>query len=58
MISIFIAFNILCLFEVYKTKLEGTIYLENAPGLVKITREKETGIAHIHGDNLFATMYG
>jgi hypothetical protein len=35
----------------------GTIHLANAPGMATITREIDTGIAHIHADDIFSAAY-
>jgi len=41
----------------YRTQMEGVVELPNAPGFAKITREVETEIAHIYGDNINAAYF-
>jgi acyl-homoserine lactone acylase PvdQ len=48
---------VLAAWSLYKERTEGTIYLRNAPGAVSITRETDSGIAHIHGENLLSVLY-
>jgi acyl-homoserine lactone acylase PvdQ len=43
---------------VYRTVDYGTLAMPNAPGTLTITREDDTGIAHIRGDSLLSTVYG
>ena len=45
------------LFWAYDVKSDGTLYLDNAPGNAAITRELDTGIAHIRGDTWNAAVY-
>lgn len=54
--SIFSSF--VYLLYVYRTVDYGTIAMPNAPGVCTITREVDTGIAHIRGNSLLATIYG
>ncbi len=60
-ILVLVAASFIILFHslkyLYQPVVRGTIYLENAPGVATITNEDETGIAHIRGDSLYATMY-
>lgn len=44
-------------FYLYQPKLSGTVYLPKAPAHATIRTEEATGIAHIHGDTLEATLY-
>jgi hypothetical protein len=41
----------------YKTTASGILILRNVPGVCTITREDDTGIAHIRGDSLQASLY-
>ena len=41
----------------YQVVDEGDLYMPNAPGNCAITREQETGIAHIRGDSFDAVAY-
>jgi acyl-homoserine lactone acylase PvdQ len=50
-------FFISCLWYFYLPIVEGTIFLENAPGIATISSEEETGIAHIKGESLYAAVY-
>jgi acyl-homoserine lactone acylase PvdQ len=45
------------LYVLYRPVNSGTLYLQNAPGVVTISFEEETGIAHIHGDSLASAVY-
>jgi len=54
--SLFVA--ICAAWYLYSERTEGTIYLKNAPGVVSISRESDSGIAHIEGENLLAVLYG
>jgi len=56
--AVFATLATLSLLYLYRTKEEGTIYMKSAPGPVSITRESETGIAHIRSDSIEAVMYG
>jgi acyl-homoserine lactone acylase PvdQ len=51
-------FSTVILKYLYRTQMEGTVELPNAPGFVKITREEKTQIAHIVGDNIHAAFFG
>lgn len=42
----------------YKTQTSGTVELANAPGVVTITREDDTEIAHIKAENFEGAAYG
>ena len=46
------------LYWVYDVKVEGELVLDNAPGEVKITREADTQILHIKGDDWPSISYG
>lgn len=41
----------------YQVVDEAELYLPNAPGTAAIVREKDTGIAHIRGDNMESVAY-
>ena len=41
----------------YKLVDDGELYLPNAPGFAVITREQDTGIAHIRGDSFKSVAY-
>jgi len=45
------------LFYVYRVVDSGTLFLEKAPGTAAITREGDTGIAHIRGDSYLSVVY-
>jgi len=45
------------LWYLYQQTNSGTIYLPNAPGTASITREEETGIAHIKAVTEEAALY-
>ena len=42
----------------YRVKVEGQLELENAHGIVTITREPDTLIPHIRGQNKLSAFYG
>jgi len=50
-------FGVIWLNKFYQTLVEGTITLENAPGFATITREKDTQIAHIHGEDIHSMVF-
>jgi acyl-homoserine lactone acylase PvdQ len=50
--------GLLTLSYLYRTTLDGEITLPKAPGVVKITREKDSEIAHIRGESFKAVGYG
>ena len=50
--------GIIAIFYLYEVKQEGTLELKNAWGAVSITREEETDIPHIRGENKNAMTYG
>ena len=45
------------LFWAYSVKSEGTLYLPRAHGTATITREEDTGIAHIYGETYNDAIY-
>ena len=45
------------LWYLYRMKTTGTIFLQHIDGNASITREVETGIAHIRGSNVKSTLY-
>ena len=45
------------LFWAYSVKNEGTIYLPRASGSASITREDDTGIAHMRGSTFNDAVY-
>jgi len=46
------------LFYLYTTKVEGDLFLEKAPGVVRIAREVDTQIPRIKADNWKGIAYG
>jgi penicillin amidase len=45
------------LWYLYKLKTDGVIFLQGIDGNASITRELDTGIAHIRGSTLHSTLY-
>ena len=41
----------------YQVIEEGELLLPNAPGTATISREKDTGVAHIKADNWLSVVY-
>jgi acyl-homoserine lactone acylase PvdQ len=60
LIAVFMAgiFGLVSMSYLYITKADGAITLAKAPGVVVITREMDTEIAHIRGDSFKAVSYG
>jgi penicillin amidase len=46
------------LWYLYKLKTDGVIFLEGIDGNASITREVDTGIAHIRGANFHSALFG
>ena len=49
--------SIVLLKKFYSLKKNHRMVLKDAPGMAVITREEETDIAHIQGENLHAALY-
>ena len=56
--SIAVSLAIFAAFYVFEIKGSGDLYLDNAPGVVKIVRESDTKILHIFGEGSLSVNYG
>lgn len=56
--SIAVSMSIFGAFYLYEIKSSGELYLEHAPGTVKIVRESDTKIVHIFGEGTNSVNYG
>jgi acyl-homoserine lactone acylase PvdQ len=48
----------LSVYLIYRPKYTGTFHLEKLNKTVKVTRESDTGIAHIEAPDLRSALYG
>ena len=51
------AASVAFLYWAYQVEDQGTLHLEKVPGTATITREAETGVAHIRGDSWDSVYY-
>ena len=57
-VTILLFVGLYATYFVYEVLDSGTLTLDRAPGLVTITREVDTQILHIKGDNTASISYG